>query len=701
MNVLHRLFVCAALCGWVACSESGIDSSEPAPAGEQLRTVVIGCGGIGIDTRTYIEKEPVDGHLGVRWVPGDCIRLWARESATGTPVLEDTPFEFDYYSPVWSRAAFTGLVNEGDLSRFKSEQKYDYFAVSPAPASVEGTSATFDIPAVQSGEFNCGLDIMTAQLTGAPALEAGDTNWANGFCLPFEHHVHVLKITITDNLLKSPKSNGETEEQVAEIRSIELTFPKDKPVVGRLKVDAATGEAQLEGGGNVLTLRFDTPKHTGDVVYAFIAPQESFPASDKITIKAAGASAPEKPSSVSVERSFTKPEGKFACGAVTPVNYNIPERYRCTKIVFSLGEKEGGEEPDREDSDRKIIPADIVAQGKGYGWGTLGEEIKSFSIVDKATGAKLTWTENNVEKPLEFTCTDHTKNRYEISCTDEGADAHTDFLNQYAGKACIAKLTSEHAEVECAFTFPPLAELTAEVENPVPALNVPYLFEEDFRGLTGSFHYDDDGKIGGHTWDTDTGSNEAKLLENYNNSGMPAGWYGARCGGEKGVVRICARLEYISSTHGTYHGRIDAPNLSNIKSPVEKIKIAFKYSIARTVHREEYDRQPYLAVGVTNDTNKNASGAAWPGDDLLKPCISGVVKKDLDASSDRTGLFTSVNHPMEFITPDIEDKDKWYTSDYRLVWEVYTKEHEGGSPVKYNTSNNYVYLDDIKVSIAH
>lgn len=681
MNVLHRLFVCAALCGSVACSESGIDSSEPAPAGQQLRTVVIGCGGIGIDTRTEIEKEPVDDHLGVRWSSGDCIRLWARESATGTSVLEDAPFEFDYYSPVWSRAAFTGLVNEVDLSRFKSEQKYDYFAVSPAPASVEGTSATFDIPAVQSGEFNCGLDIMTAQLTGAPALEAGDTNWANGFCLPFKHHVHVLKIKITDNLLKSPKSNGETEEQVAEIRSIELTFPKDKPVVGRLKVDAATGKAQLEeGGGNVLTLRFATPKKKGDVVYAFIAPQESFPTSDKITIKAAGASAPEKPSSVSVERSFTKPEGMFACGAVTPVNYNIPERYRCTKIVFSLAEKTDGE------------PRDITT-GKGYGWGTLGEEIQSFSIVEK--------TANGEVEVLPDTPCDHTKNTYAISCTAEGEAAHTEFLKKYAGKECIAKLTSQSAEVECAFKFPALAELTAEVENKVDAFNVPYLFEEDFSGLTGSFHYNDDAEVKGTSH---AGSNDAKQLDNYNNSGMPAGWYGARCGGKNGVVRICARLQCIVNALGTYHGRIDAPNLSNIKSGVPvKIKISFKYSINRDVHYSEYDRQPYLAVGVTNDANKNASGWAInmfnPGDPLLKPCIPDVVMQDLAPKADgsflRDGSFTSVSHLKEF-TPD-----KYYTNDYRLAWEVYTKEHEGGTLAKYNTSNNYVYLDDIKVSIAH
>ncbi len=671
MNVLHRLFVCAALCGWVACSESGIDSSEPAPAGEQLRTVVIGCGGIGIDTRTYIEEIPdyLDGkaYWGVRWVPGDCIRLWARESATGTPVLEDTPFEFDYYSPVWSRAAFTGLVNEGDLSRFKSEQKYDYFAVSPAPASVEGTSATFDIPAVQSGELNCGLDIMTAQLTGAPALEAGDTNWAKGFCLPFEHHVHVLKITITDNLLKSPKSNGETEEQVAEIRSIELTFPKDKPVVGRLKVDAATGEAQLEGGGNVLTLRFDTPKHTGDVVYAFIAPQESFPASDKITIKAAGASAPEKPSSVSVERSFTKPEGKFACGAVTPVNYNIPERYRCTKIVFSLAEKDG-EEPDREDSDRKIIPADIVAQGKGYGWGTLGEEITSFSIVEK--------TANGEVEVLPDTPCDHTKNTYAISCTAEGEAAHTDFLKKYAGKTCIAKLTSEHAEVECAFTFPPLAELTAEVENPVPALEVPYLFEEDFSSITQS-----------HGRDKGTA-----MLSNY---GMPAdGWSAGHYMVEPGRV---ACFVYVGSSTGMdiQYGRVDSPflPLTNSDAGAETVSLKVSFDIGGVRNEGASYVFPFGGhsywVSVCEFGTDSRQGALSGDESIENKCSS--------FASTVGGSLTSETLPMS--RPEVVANCK---APIRLSWRAnYEMESTEGSSPTVTAKDFPLYIDNIKVSIAH
>ena len=92
MNFLHRLFTCAALCGSVACSENGIDFESAAPE-QQFRTVVIGCAGIDITTRTEI-----DDRLGVRWVSGDSIRLWARESGAGAPfALENIPFVFEYY----------------------------------------------------------------------------------------------------------------------------------------------------------------------------------------------------------------------------------------------------------------------------------------------------------------------------------------------------------------------------------------------------------------------------------------------------------------------------------------------------------------------------------------------------------------------------------------------------------------------------
>ncbi|MDE7451037.1 MAG: hypothetical protein K2M66_02705, partial [Alistipes sp.] len=122
MKFLHRLFTCAALCGSVACSENGIDFESAAPE-PQLRTVVIGCAGIDITTRTEI-----DDRLGVRWVSGDSIRLWARRSladggAASGFALENIPFVFDYYSPQFKQAAFTG--HRVDMSGFDSGRRYD------------------------------------------------------------------------------------------------------------------------------------------------------------------------------------------------------------------------------------------------------------------------------------------------------------------------------------------------------------------------------------------------------------------------------------------------------------------------------------------------------------------------------------------------------------------------------------------------
>ncbi|MDE7451343.1 MAG: hypothetical protein K2M66_04295, partial [Alistipes sp.] len=384
---------------------------------------------------------------------------------------------------------------------------------------------------MQSGEFNSGCDIMTAQLTDAAALEEGDTNWS--IRLPFEHHVHVLKITIPSNRLESPKFPGQEEP----IRSIELTFPD--PVTGRLTVDA-TGAAEPvftpAEGGNVLTLRFDQPKRAGEVVYAFIARQEPLSGAGKVLIRATGASGGDKPC-VSVDRTFVKTR-EFKRGAVTTLNYNIPERYRCTKILFSLAEKAGGEAPDR-----------AITNANGYGWGTLGEPIESFRIVDKATGEEL--------PASAFVC-NHVTNKYEITCVDEGA--HTAFIQQYAGRECIAKLTSANAEVEYPFTLP---ALEAEVENTVPALEVPYLFEEDFSGLNGNdYHLE----AGGASLGTDGASGLASI-------GLTDFWSGQRIGGAAGDY---VKISSVSGLY-KYRGRMTAPCLDCLKSE-SYILVEFDFS---------------------------------------------------------------------------------------------------------------------------
>lgn len=643
MNFLHRLFTCAALCGSVACSENGI-GFEPAAPEQQLRTVVIGCAGIDITTRTEI-----DDRLGVRWVSGDSIRLWARESGADAPfALENIPFVFDYYSPQFKQAAFTG--HEVDMSGFDSGRRYDYFAVSPTPVSVAGTSATFDIPAVQSGEFNSGCDIMTAQLTDAAALEEGDTNWS--VRLPFKHHhVHVFKITIPQNRLKSPKSSGQEEP----IRSIELTFPD--PVTGRLTVDA-TGAAEPvftpAEGGNVLTLRFKEPKRAGDVVYAFIARQEPLSGDGTVIIKATGASGGDKPC-VSVDRTFVKTH-EFTRGAVTTLNYNIPERYRCTKILFSLAEKAGGEAPDR-----------AITNDNGYGWGTLGEPIESFRIVDKATGEEL--------PESAFVC-NHIANRYEISCVDEGP--HAPFIERYAGKECIAKLTSANAEVEYPFTMP---ALEAEVENTVPAFEVPYLLsllDEDLKNENGDYISASDGHDNpGYGLHSDTNTKATHLGDFA--AGL-TGWSAVNVGVESGAIRVNCRSEFALWSKNRYHGRIDSAPLKNLTS-TKNIRVSMEYTCANDPNRNP-NVIPIAAYGYTTDTNVKINSGNKDGGWV----ISGATPIE-DIPLD--GTYESNFRPLEYTIGNCG-------STHRLSWEVGSTENASNS-----NANSWLYVRNIKVSIAH
>ncbi len=688
MNFIYRIGIGSIACIAVACSKDATETAAPVAEPE---TVIIGCAGAtgaDVDVRTQLDDD-----LSVRWSRNDEIRLWARESGATDFLagVQNVPFRFYYYSPSWSRAGFKGTIS-GVESTFNAAE-YDYFAVSPAPASDTDVDApadgshinvTYTIPAEQTGEFDGRYDIMTAKPLTAQGLQAGDDNPSVN--LVFKHHVHVLRIVISENELKTLNSPNDEEG----IRSIELTFPD--PVTGKLTVDA-TGRNEpaftpADGdGGKVLTLNFKEPKKKGDVVYAFIARQEPLSGDGKVIIKATGASGGDKPC-VSLERSFTKTL-EFARGAVTTLKYNIPQRYRCTKIFFSLAEKEGGEKPDR-----KITEAN--AETEGWGWGTLGEPIESFKVVGEDGTTVL------------YDCPaakcDHFNNKYELaSCVAEKGTDHEAFIAQYVGKPCTAILTSEHAVVESPFTFPTLEQ---EVENTV-RLEVPYLFEEDFNNTPEAteYHYNDDLTV---NW-TAGGENTGVELKNY---GFPEGWTGARCGISRNKsVRICCRSEKAAGWPGTYNGRLDSPCMKALRSDKEEVDLvlSFKYSMNRKSSKG-HENQHYLAVGYHTEQgpiDAKSGVGSWRDDPLLGYTITNIIKSDIHEKPTKDsegklvfgGDWLKVNNLITATTftttTGTTEKIKGCKST-RFVWEVYIKQ---ASPDGYY--NNWVYLDNVKVSIAH
>ena len=423
------------------------------------------------------------------------------------------------------------------------------------------------------------------------------------------------------------------------ITRLQLTFPQ--PVTGTLAVDAAApaAPAELTGGSNVLTLDFPTPVDAGATVYATIVPAD-IARTEPIVMQAFCESGESE--------TISMPGKNFAAGHSTPIALTVPalgKRY--TKLVFTLADT--GEE-------------------------TLGEKIERL-IVTGPEGCDLGQGGN------AYTFDVTTAGTYEIIYKEGLPEG-------ISGQAFTVTYDSENARITEPFVMPALAE---NAVNDAATFRVPYLFAEDFSAM-GSFSHNDNPSTGGPNG---VGNNGSKSL-----SELP-GWTGARCGGEAGkAVRISSRNEYAGSfgvyVHGTYHGRIDSPALSNIKEGKTgvRIRITFNYSFGRATNKGTALR-PRLSLSVTADSERDAHGSSSPGSDLYAPKVPGVAVQDLSGATN--GGFDRIDLGGEAQPVFAEG----CSNQHRLVWEVYMKDKESGSGFTRNTySNNWAYIDNIKVSIA-
>ncbi len=434
-----------------ACSRDAESGEQP----ERRTAVTIDCAGaFGVDVRTFIEGQLSNGDLEIGWDEADRFRLWSFKSSDGTPVTSGADFALYHYDMTFPVARFKGEV---DLAAYNAGGGiYNYYAVSPLPASeadVQGTRVSYTIPDVQTGEFDGNLDILTAQLLGAPAL-AEDHN--PDIRLQFQHQVHVLRISIPENRM------GE------EIRAMELKFPA--PVVGRLTVDATgANDPVLTEGSNVVRLNFAEPKRAGDVVYVTIAPT-TIPAEGVISMRIMGRTG---------ETSTDCLGGvahTMAAGHFSPVELRVPQmKVRYTILTFRL-------------------PADL-------GVNTLGEAVNKVKITPSEGGslAGATLPDNTVLESSELT--------YGVSSAD-GRDYSIMLLPDVAegiiaglnGKALTAAFESENA---WNLTNTAAGKTLVLNNENVYELSVPYLYVEDFS------------RIGGFTHEATTGANGVDGMEGW------------------------------------------------------------------------------------------------------------------------------------------------------------------------------------------
>ena len=311
MRIHSRTILLALAVLALGCSkeESGGASSD------RLITATVGSG-------PQIEVKPMtelgDDGISVRWSTGDKIALWAF-NAEGEATLSGSEFALWHYNQEYGDAKFTAQIEP------MAEGTYDYYALSPVPASVSGTTASYVIASEQNGRFDGRHDVMVATpVQGAGALQEGDNSEQVNF--RFKHKVHVLKIDIASNALGEP------------VEALELTFPR--AVVGTMNIDLrdAGTAPTLTGGAVKLTLRPEQAVDAGGTLVAIIAPAD-FTTEEEIRIKA-------------ISRNYESVEARmpgksFAEGHTTPIRLHVPEADMSgTRLRFSLngtGEETLGE----------------------------------------------------------------------------------------------------------------------------------------------------------------------------------------------------------------------------------------------------------------------------------------------------------------------------------------------------------------------
>ena len=381
------------------------------------------------------------------------------------------------------------------------------------------------------------------------------------------------------------------------ITAFQMTFPA--AVVGDVAIDVSnpTAAPTLLNGSNSVRFEFDEPKLAGDSFWAVLFPSML---DGEITYKGISEGYESK------EKSFTINK-QLEAGHVTPMSLIIPILDRTTIIRFVLGDN------------------------------FLGESVQTLRIKDSAGNTVLSYN-------------------FGGSTTAESVFEGDWSVPSYSGQELTAEFESESAIVSRKFTMP---ELTPYITNVVPALTVPYLFYEDFSGIT---------KDGTFQEDENSTNPSGTLLDSY---GLP-GWSIARGSVSAGnCVRVNCSFETGIYAKADYKGQVDTPALSAIKSgKTISVKVVFNADTSE-------DKTSCFVGNLTTTGAINAESSISNG-----TSISLTTKSGISYSSIFTERSVTINNN---------------TSASRIAFES-NSQRSGELSIKYY--DHYIYIDNIRISIA-
>lgn len=287
-----------------------MDVTPPDAAPNKKIEVSIGQS-LNIKSRTTIGD---DGHS-AEWSKDDQIAIWA-EGSQGNFALQAERFLLYRYVSGFNNVIFSAFIDP------MPSDNYTYYATYPMPNSVNGTKATYTIPAVQQGDSFVGsADIMVATPVTAPELAEGVVSELN---LRFTHKMHALRITLP----------GEGKLMNTPVDCIEITFPT--AVVGDVTVDAANPSAApvLTNGSNTITINVPKGYSAGDYIWALIFPTTI---SGDISYRLYAGEFVSKVRTVSMDKVAEQSH-------ITPMSIAIPDPYLTTTITLGVEGNNLGED---------------------------------------------------------------------------------------------------------------------------------------------------------------------------------------------------------------------------------------------------------------------------------------------------------------------------------------------------------------------
>ena len=419
--------------------------------------------------------------------------------------------------------------------------------------------------------------------------------------------------------------NRFVENSNTKFYSLEITFPS--PVVGDVNFDVTAPDMlpTYTNTSNTITVRSEEGFDAGSEIWVFVLPGS---VEGDVSYYVRG----ERRRSNTATPQFNR---DLKRGSITPIKMNIPEIYPLyTAVHFSVDKN------------------------------NLGEDFNYFEVYD-SNGDRVGKFERNAQ------------NKYTLLEYEGEFD-----VNQYDNLQYRVVFDSNNAIVE---TQVNLGNLENYTESTIK-MNVPYLFFEDFSGISYSDGHDNPSN--GSNSDTYKGISELSSV------GLKD-WYAARVGISDGAARILCRYENAFWTGAWYKGRLYTPFITGLKdgkSP--NIKITYNYS-GNIREKNSANKSPLLYFGLDTQTtviNMDDTGltsiVTGGGYRDQAPTSLALKYVDGEALPKSGGSYTSVTYEKSITVNTL-------TNSSRLAWIIST------DCTKSNTNGNYwMYIDNIRLQIV-